>query len=290
MTPAREPAGPFPARANGAVTETRPLTRVTILGSGTCVPSLNRSACSVLVESDGRRLLLDVGPGTMRRLLEAGVTIDTLDALLLSHFHLDHSGELAPLLFSSKYGEFIRRRPLVAVGGPGFTGFFSGLKQVYGRWIELPPEQFELRELPGDGMEIHQLAGMHLACAPVNHSPESLAYRLTDGDGCSVVYSGDTDMAAALTELARGAELLICEAAFPASHRMPGHLTPALAGEIAARAGVGTLVLTHFYPACETADITAECRQSWHGPLVLARDLLQIPLSRPAARPCVTTR
>lgn len=266
------------------------MTCVTILGSGTCVPSLSRSSCSVLVESGGRRLLLDAGPGTMRRLLEAGVSIDTLDALLLSHFHLDHSGELAPLLFSRKYGDFADPHPLRLIGGPGLIRFFSGLKQLYGRWIEVPAEQLDLLELGAEGLQRQYLHGMHLTSAPVNHSPESLAYRLTDSQGRCVVYSGDTDVAPTLTRLAQGADLLICEAAYPGARRMPGHLTPALAGEIATQAGVGKLVLTHFYPACEAVDIAAECRQTWRGPLELARDLLRLSLDPADKRSCATTR
>jgi len=87
-----------------------PGTRVTILGSGTCVPSLTRSACAVLLETSGSRLLFDLGPGTMRRLLEAGVTIEEIDWIVLSHFHPDHSAELAPYLFASRYGDEPRRR------------------------------------------------------------------------------------------------------------------------------------------------------------------------------------
>ena len=64
---------------------------VTILGSGTCVPSLQRGSCSVLVQIGNQHLLFDSGPGTMRRLLEAGTTIFDLDYLFYSHFHPDHS-------------------------------------------------------------------------------------------------------------------------------------------------------------------------------------------------------
>ncbi|MFZ1200995.1 MAG: MBL fold metallo-hydrolase, partial [Desulfobacterales bacterium] len=76
---------------------------VTILGSGTCVPSLKRSSCAVLVETGTSVVLLDSGAGTMRRLLETGRTIFELSHIFYSHFHPDHSGELAPLLFATKY-------------------------------------------------------------------------------------------------------------------------------------------------------------------------------------------
>ena len=121
---------------------------VTILGSGTIVPSLARSTCSFLLEAAGMKLLFDIGPGTMRRLLEAGTTINEIDLLLLSHLHPDHSGELASFLFAAKYPEtYRRRRPFTLAGARGLRKFFEGLTAVYGNWIVLPEDLFSLREL-----------------------------------------------------------------------------------------------------------------------------------------------
>ena len=72
---------------------------VTILGSGTCVPSLKRSSCSVLMKAGDNILLFDSGAGTMRRLLEAGIEIYDVSFVFFSHFHPDHTGELASFLF-----------------------------------------------------------------------------------------------------------------------------------------------------------------------------------------------
>ena len=71
---------------------------VTILGSGTCVPSLERSSCSVMMEVSGAKLLFDSGPGTMRRLLRTKTTIFDIDYIFYSHFHPDHTAELVPFL------------------------------------------------------------------------------------------------------------------------------------------------------------------------------------------------
>jgi ribonuclease BN (tRNA processing enzyme) len=111
---------------------------------------------------------------------------------------------------------------------------------------------------------------------PVEHNPESLAYRITGPGDTSIVYSGDTDYSDNLVSLAKNADVLICESAFPDQMKVRGHLTPSLAGEIATRANVGKLVLTHFYPECDQVDIETECRKSYTGPLVLAQDLMKI--------------
>jgi ribonuclease BN (tRNA processing enzyme) len=70
--------------------------------------------------------------------------------------------------------------------------------------------------------------------------------------------------------------LLICESALPDALKVPGHLTPSLAGKIAAEARVGKLVLTHFYPECDYEDMAGQCRRTYGGPLVLAEDLMEI--------------
>jgi ribonuclease BN (tRNA processing enzyme) len=254
-------------------------TKITILGSGTCVPSLERSSAAVLVTTGESRILLDLGDGTLRRLLEAGHRVGDISHVLITHFHPDHTGALASFLFSNKYPEpATRRGPLTLMGGPGFVDFFRRFGHVYGRWIELPPEKIRLKEVDPMAADGIDFGDFHLSWAPVNHNPESLAYRIRDEAGKSMVYSGDTDESESLKRLAKGADLLICESALPDALKVPGHLSPALAGGIAADARVGKLVLTHFYPECDTADMAGECRRTYDGPLVLAEDLMEIVL------------
>lgn len=258
----------------------------TILGSGTCVPSLARSSCAVLATIGKTRILLDAGPGTMHRLLRAGTTIFDLSFIFISHLHPDHSGELVPLLFATKYPDGDRRQqPLALVAGKGFGRFFNGLRSVYGQWIELPAPLLSIREMDTDGPDQMQARGFHLATRPMTHSPESIGFRLSTPDGRSLVYSGDTDVTPELVRLAAHADLLICECALPDGEKVPGHLTPAQAGQMASQAGVKHLVLTHFYPACESVDMAAQCRRTYEGPLTLAHDLLSFEIG---VNGCVT--
>lgn len=254
-------------------------TTVTILGSGTCVPSLTRSSCAVLVQSGEEKILFDVGPGTMRRLLEIDVTVCEITRIFLSHFHPDHVGELVSFLFSNKYSREKRRtRPLTLVAGEGVLSFFNGLKAVFGEWIILPPELFELKSLKTTGPDTILFNNIRVNSTPVVHRPESLAFRFTGEHGESVVYSGDTDESDALITLSKGADLLICESALPDELKIENHLTPSGAGRIGTLAQVGKLVLTHFYPECETADMIGQCRKTYDGPLVLAEDLMSIAI------------
>jgi len=257
----------------------KPGINLTILGSGTCVPSLERSSCSVMLAVGDTKLLFDSGPGTMRRLLRANTTIFDVDYIFYSHFHPDHTAELVPFLFATKYPDKGQRQTvLTIVAGVGFEDFFAGLKTVYGQWIELDPGLVEIIQMNNGSADLLRLKGFTVQSAPVEHNPESIAYRVTGPGGHSVVYSGDTDTSENLIALSKDADLLICESALPDDYRMKGHLTPSLAGDIATRAGVKKLVLTHFYPECDQADIEQECRKTYDGPLVLAEDLMEIEI------------
>lgn len=253
---------------------------MTILGSGTCVPSLERSSCSLLVEAGGAKLLFDMGAGTMRRLLEAGITIDQITHLFFSHLHPDHTGELASFLFASKYPDGRRRRSRLRItAAEGFMAFYDALAGVYGSWIELEEGIVDIFEMSTAGSDLMQLDFAELTTAPVAHTESSIAYRLTMPDGTSIVYTGDTDYCESAVHLAADADLLVCECALPDGMKVSGHLTPSLAGRIASEARAGHLVLTHFYPECDGVDIEAQCRETYDGGLLIAEDLMRIELA-----------
>ena len=250
---------------------------VTILGSGTCVPSLTRSSCSVFVKIGQSKILIDSGAGTMHRLLETGNTIFDITHIFYSHFHPDHISELIQFIFSNKYsGTAERENPLTITAGDGFKSFYKGLKAVFGQWIEFAPGMMNIIELNIIGSDSIGFNDFKIKSIPMKHTSESLAFRIIGPNGKSMVYSGDTDMNDNLVEIAKGADLLICESAFPDDLKTEGHMTPSLAGKVASEAGVGKLVLTHLYPECDDVDIEKECRKTYDGPLVIAEDLMEI--------------
>ncbi|MDO9516282.1 MAG: MBL fold metallo-hydrolase [Syntrophales bacterium] len=253
--------------------------KVTILGSGTCVPSLRRNSCSVLVEIGEAKLLFDMGAGTMRRLLEAGVTIGQISHLFFSHLHPDHTGELASFLFASKYPNERRRRSRLRItAAEGFMAFYERLEKVYGQWIELEEGIVDIFEMKSSGPDFMQFDFSNIDTLPMEHTESSIGYRLTMPDNTSIVYTGDTDYCKNAVRLAMKADLLICECSLPDEMKVPGHLTPSLAGRIASEAQVKNLVLTHFYPECDGVDIEAQCRKRYDGGLLCAEDLMRIEI------------
>lgn len=244
-----------------------------ILGSGTAIPSLKRGSPGLVVKVGEKSILFDSGSGTLVKLLAAGITLLDLDYAFYSHFHPDHTADLVPLLFALRNPEMQRTKPLYVAGPLGFLDFYQGLKGVYGDWVE--PTGFELviEEL-GEGKREYE--GFVLFTRRVSHSGYSLGFRLEAEEGKSLAYSGDSDYCESLIELGRGVDVFVMECAFPDEEHCPGHLTPSLAGQIAAQAGCKRLVLTHFYPACEGKNLITPCQKYYQGEIILAEDLMRL--------------
>jgi ribonuclease BN (tRNA processing enzyme) len=249
---------------------------ITILGSGTSTPDLHRNASGLAVRASDMWLLVDIGPGTMRRMCEAAIDNKWIDIILITHFHPDHVSDLVPFLFASNY-EFgtVRGEPFHVVGPRGLEQFYETLVATYGDWIVPRGNRLLKKEMNPRGTDVFARKGVTVQSAPSAHSFPSLSYRI-DADEVSVTVSGDTDVSTELVELARGTDLLVCESSLPDGMKVPGHLVPSEAGKIAADAGARKLVLTHFYPPCDEVDVVAQAANVYSGEIVMARDLMVI--------------
>ncbi len=248
-----------------------------ILGSGTAIPLADRASPSVAIFIEDQFLLMDIGPGTVRQLAVAGLNHEDIDYIAISHFHPDHTADLIHLIFATRHPPVLeKRKPFTVIGPKGFRGFLEGLKKPYGTWLDLPVGLMEIEELHTDTKDRRQFKGFTLLSAPLRHTGQSIGFRIEDHSGNSLIYSGDTGYCEELVDLARGAGLLILESSFPEGQAVEGHLTPSQAGEIATRAGVTRLVLTHFYPECLQSDIEGQCRKAYQGELILATDFMRL--------------
>ncbi|GAB4363187.1 MAG: MBL fold metallo-hydrolase [Deltaproteobacteria bacterium] len=249
---------------------------LTVLGSGTSIPHPDRGAAGCLLRGGDRMLLVDLGPGALRTLAALGISPADPDAVAFTHLHLDHTAELAPLLFALRNPGRGRSKPLLLLGGPGFREFYARLRQMYGAWVEPFSYPLEIEEIDHRPVS---LGGIWLRAYPVRHTPQSVAFRVEEpGAAKTLAFSGDSDRCEGLVEAARGADLAVFECSFPDGHKVEGHLTPGEAGEIASRAGVKRLLLTHFYPECEGEDLVSQCRKNYGGEILLAEDRLRIPV------------
>jgi len=244
-----------------------------VVGSGTGIPSLRRASPCLVLVSDRATILVDSGPGSLRKMLEAGITYLDMDLLLYTHIHPDHVADLVPLLFACKYADQPRKKDLKCIGGPGFLRYTEQLRRLYGPWIEAQTYRLSVEELFDKPLLFGNTA---ITCKPMAHTPESIAYRIEYEDGKSVVVSGDTDDNPGLVELAFRTDLLVLECSFPDGKKVEGHLTPTLAGKIATESCCRRLLLTHLYPLCDPFDIKEQCHRTFQGEIILAADLTRI--------------
>jgi ribonuclease BN (tRNA processing enzyme) len=249
------------------------MVEIIVLGSGTGIPNLRRGSPGLLVLTDSAKLLIDSGSGTLRKMLEVGITYSDIDIILYTHIHPDHVSDLVPIIFASKYADLPREKELLCFGGPGFKTYFDKLKALYGHWIEPQSYQLVIKEVSQGALLCRDL---RIISKPMAHISESVGYRIEFKDGKSMTASGDTDYCQNIVDLGFEADLLVLECSFPEGKKVDGHLTPSLAGRIALESRCKRLLLTHLYPVCDQFDIVNECRQVYKGEILLGEDLMRI--------------
>jgi ribonuclease BN (tRNA processing enzyme) len=228
--------------------------RLTIVGCSGSGPGPTSPASCYLVEHDGFRVLLDLGNGSFGT-LQGVADPATIDALYLSHLHADHCLDVAPFIVWHRYSGRSDGRPVPLYAPAGAHRRLAAA--YYGDAAPLE-DVFDFGVLTGEPFTLGPFA---VSTARTAHPVECHAVRLTAG-GRSLVYTGDTGACDAVVQLARDADVLLAEAAHPDVPDVPPglHLTGREAGEHAAAAGVGRLLVTHVPPWGDPAARLAEAR------------------------------
>ncbi len=251
--------------------------KLIFLGSGTGIPLSFKASPSLVFIIDNDPVVFDLGPGSLRQLTKAGVNFEKIRRIFITHFHPDHTADLIHFLFATRNPAILKRRlPFVITGPRGIKELIHRLQDAYADWLAIPSDIMSIEELDVGPKVEREYSRFKITVLPTNHSPNSIAYRIEDRSGKNMVYSGDTGFCKEIIDLAEGTDLLILECSFPVGKETEGHLTPSEAGRVATLANARQLVLTHFYPECLKTDITAQCRKTYGGELILASDLLHL--------------
>ncbi len=288
-----------------ALSQQKKPTRVVLLGTkgGPRVGEAGRSNPATLVLINDVPYLVDCGYGASKQLITAGVALNRLSYVFITHHHSDHNLEFGPLL----YNAWITGQPshVNAYGPPGLSqmaeDFFNYLKfDIDTRIVD------EGRPDPRKLVTTHEISkpgtvlvndDVKVSTCLVRHPPVTPAYAYRfDARDRSVVISGDTAYAPELAEFAKGADVLVHEVMYLPGiealikrlpnaqrlreHLMAAHTLPEDVGKIAAQAGVKTLVLSHFVPG-DDPSITDEqwaegVRKHFQGRIVVGKDLMEI--------------
>jgi ribonuclease BN (tRNA processing enzyme) len=239
--------------------------RVTVVGCAGSFPNADSAASCYLLEAEGFRLVIDMGNGALGT-LQRYLGLDQIDAIFLSHLHADHCVDLHSYRVVREWMPGGSLPPVPVYGPAGTAERIALLRGVDGD------------DNMGEWLTFHEFAPGPWEAGPfritttrMNHPVETFGFRVEHG-GWTAAYSADTGESEALVDLARNADLLLCEAAFLDRPDNPPdvHLSGRQAGEHAAKANVGELVLTHLVAWYDTDDSLAEAGTSFHGRLSAA--------------------
>ncbi|MET0189505.1 MAG: MBL fold metallo-hydrolase [Pseudonocardia sediminis] len=247
--------------------------RLIVLGCSGSGPGPGSPASGYLVEAGDARFTLDLGNGTFGA-LQRHLDPWALDAVAFSHLHADHCSDFASLVVHRRYHPrppYDATASKLAVHAPGeapdrfAAAYAPSAAERAGTDLT---DVFTFHALtPGSTASI---GDARLSATPVDHPCETYALRV-EHEGRTLVYSGDTGPCDGLVTAARDADVLLCEASWPHSDDAPAgvHLSGRQAGEHAAAAGVGRLLLTHVPAWCDPQELLAEAKAVFDGPIDL---------------------
>lgn len=240
---------------------------ITVIGCWGAYPEKNEATSGYLVESEGGKILLDCGSGVLSR-LQNHCPLEELDAVVLTHTHADHIADVFSLEFAILILMQIGRRtkPLdIYVNG----------KERDSLAFEYP-ENVRVHSIGVD--TVLTIGTVKLEFSENAHDIPCFAVKLMSRDGKTFVYSGDTGYCQALIDFSRSADVLLIESSFYdwQAGKMEWHLTAGEAGRIAALAGVGRTILTHFPHYGELNQLVMEASRHYSGQVRLAYCGMQI--------------
>jgi len=251
--------------------------KLVVLGSGSTVPHPQRASSAYWLETSGGNILLDCSATAPHQMAKFGVDWPNLDAIWISHFHMDHVGGLGPLFAGTKHAPEMRERknPLTIYGPKGTERLFDGISSA--RDYKLREQPFPVKVIEIDQAEKFEIVpGVEAVPMKTPHTDESVAIRISDGK-TTLMYSSDTGFDEKIADFASGVELMLLECTFVREKPSQKHLILREAIHLINKAKPRRAMLTHFYPEWDNVDFEKEvAAQSPMCEVVQAEDGLTI--------------
>jgi len=239
--------------------------RLTVIGCSGSFPGPDSPSSCYLAEAEGFRLVIDMGNGALG-VLQRYAGLFGIDAICVSHLHADHCIDVGSYWIARQFAPDGPKPPIPVYGPPGTA---DRVRPHLGSGsAEHAYAAFDFRDLDAGELAI---GPFRVTTERMNHPVETFGFRVEHA-GWRLAYSADTGETGALVRLAGDADVLLCEASYldDPGNAQNVHLTARQAGEHAARAGVGQLILTHLVPWNDRERSLSEAAQAYHGPLSLA--------------------
>jgi len=236
-------------------------------------PGAGQACSGYLVRDSHTSLLIDCGTGVLSNLFRWMDPAD-LDALVISHLHVDHFLDIYPLRYYLQHGQTSRSEPLRVIAPEGALAFIGQLISEAGQKDLKGVFRFEEIKA-GKSFEINELM---LVFFEVPHLVTT--YGMTVHGSKKMVYSSDCSVSPVLPQMASRADLLVAEATYTSREKEnpTGHLNPKQAAEIAETARVKRLLLTHFWIKTGREEARIEAQKYFSGEVLIAKENLKIEL------------
>lgn len=259
--------------------------RLTVLGGYTALTSTGAGCSGYLVRDGGTSVVADLGPGTLAQ-LRRQIDVRSLDAIVISHGHLDHILDLGALHHVLRYSPTPLERKIPLYLPPGSSWQFDLWERALyggpdGRMLD---ETFVVTEYDPD-VEL-EIGAIKVRLAPTIHPLPAWAMRFSSHAGRAIGYTADTGPSAALDDFFAGVDVLVAEATLidpDEAYDTRGHLTAGEAAGFAQRAGASTLVLTHRWEESDADAQVIEARLAFGGRVELSAPGLTIGLAEQAS-------
>lgn len=275
--------------------------KITMLGTGTPQPDICKFGTSTLIEAGGRRVLLDCGRGAVSRLSQIGISVGSIDAVLISHFHSDHYAGLPDVVMTGAIpAPGGNRKARLRVIGPegvdemaeGLWSFAAADRKIRVADSEIDPDMHRIDASVIDEGTVFDEDGLRIIAFEVDHGDHvkpAFGFRVEYG-GRVFVHSHDTRLCHNLILHAKGADVLVHEVAMARSETLQKdahartvlehHITPVEVGEVFSRVRPKLAVLTHLVlkgpDAPSIEELLEEVGGTYDGPVFVARDLTVI--------------
>jgi len=247
--------------------------KITILGSGSFISSLDHFGPSYLLEADGKKILIDAGQGCSIQLLKLGIKPEDLDYIFITHFHADHVLDLAALILSrkisSRWKEIKHKIKII-----GQIGTREKITEILGAFCDSAEDFYDVIEIDGS----LKLEKLEIKSFKVVHKDlDAIAYRITE-NGKVLVFSGDTILCDGIKLASQNANLLIADASLPKDMENNIHMNSTQIGILCAKSEVKKVVLSHLTHWVEGRDIISEVKEKYKGEVIVGKDLMQIDI------------